>query len=118
MQPFIKSGIGAQTGKIWDLRVTDYIFILFLSIGALGIQFVNEYLSKNRFNPTNFLMLVPLILIAQYFIGWGYPDGTAQTNFISANVVWVGILIIATLAINYALFERPESEQPLSSGFC
>ena len=84
----------------------DYIFILFLLIGALGIQFANGWLSKNQFNLTNFLMLVPLFLIAQYFIGLGYHEGTAQSNFIAAHVAWVGVLIIGTLVANYIFFQN------------
>ena len=87
------------------VRLMEFVFVLFLLIGALGIQLGNGWLSKNEFNVMNFAMLIPLLLVAQYFIAWGYHDGTAQSTFIIAHIVWTGVLILATLAINYYLFQ-------------
>lgn len=83
----------------------EYIFVLILVVGALGVQLANGWLSKNEFNITNFAMMIPLLLIAQYFIAWGYHDGTQQSSFITAHIVWTGVLIFATLAMNYLIFQ-------------
>jgi hypothetical protein len=91
--------------KKGGVRTMEYLFVLLLLVGAIGIQIGNGWLSKNEFSITSFLMMVPLLLVAQYFIAWGYHDGTQQSTFITAHIVWTGILICATLAVNYALFQ-------------
>ena len=83
----------------------EYIFVLILLVGALGVQLGNGWLSKNQFTPMNFAMMIPLLLIAQYFIAWGYHDGTQQSSFITAHILWTGVLIFATLAINQVIFQ-------------
>ncbi|MFA5077493.1 MAG: hypothetical protein WC488_03635 [Candidatus Micrarchaeia archaeon] len=82
----------------------DYAFVLFFLIGAIGIQLGNGWLAKNEFGIRNFLLMVPLLLVAQYFVAWGYNAGTTQQNFITAHVVWTLFLVGATLAVNYLMF--------------
>lgn len=84
----------------------EFLFVLILILGAIGIQLGNGWLSKNEFTLTNFLMMLPLLIIAQYFIAWGYHDGTAQSNFITAHVVWTAVLVFGTLGVNYVLFQN------------
>ncbi|MEW6748416.1 MAG: hypothetical protein AB1295_01770 [Candidatus Micrarchaeota archaeon] len=86
-------------------RPMEYLFVLMLVVGALGVQLANGWLSKNEFDLANFAMMVPLILFAQYFIAWGYHDGTSQSGFITTHIIWTGVLIAATLAINYIIFQ-------------
>lgn len=83
----------------------DYIFIVILLVGALGIQLGNGWLSKNEFTLKNFAMLIPLLLVAQYFIAWGYHDGTQQSSFITAHIFWTAVLILGTLIVNYFIFQ-------------
>ncbi len=84
----------------------EYIFVIMLLVGALGIQLGNGWLSKNEFNIRNFAMMVPILLLAQYFIAWGYHDGTAQSSFITAHIIWTAVLILATLVMNYLIFQN------------
>ena len=84
----------------------EYMFVLILLVGALGIQLGNGWLSKNEFNIRNFIMMIPILLIAQYFIAWGYHDGTAQSSFITAHIIWTAVLIVGTLFMNYMLFQN------------
>lgn len=82
----------------------ELLFILLLVIGAVGVQLGNGWLSKNEFNAANFAMMLPLFVIAQYFIAWGYHDGTAQSGFITTHIIWTCALVLATLAVNLILF--------------
>ncbi|MBI5046171.1 hypothetical protein HZC07_00360 [Candidatus Micrarchaeota archaeon] len=84
----------------------DYTFVLLLLIGAFGAQMVVAWLSKNEFNMTNFIMLVPIVIITQYFIAWGYNSGTIESSFITVNILWMGLLVIATLVVNYLVFQN------------
>lgn len=87
------------------VRLMDYVFVLVFLVGAIGIQLGNGWLSKNEFTLANFAMMIPLLLIAQYFIALGYHDGTQQSSFITAHIIWTTVLILGTLAVNYALFQ-------------
>ncbi len=90
-------------------RFMEFFFVLLLVAGAVGIQFCNGWLSKNQFGLNTFLMILPLFIIAQYFVSWGYHDGTAQSSFITAHVVWTAVLVFVTLGVNYALFQNVPS---------
>ncbi len=83
----------------------NYLFVVSLIIGAIGIQFINAWISKNPFTLNNFLMVVPLIIIAQYFITSGYHYGTGEKSFIFAHIVWVIALMVMTLVANYVIFK-------------
>lgn len=82
----------------------NYLFVVSLIIGAIGIQFINAWISKNPFTLNNFLMLVPFIIIAQYFITSGYHYGTGEKSFIFAHIIWMIALLATTLIANYVIF--------------
>jgi len=89
-----------------EVRLMEYLFVLIFLIGAIGIQLGNGWMSKNEFTLMNFAMILPLLIVAQYFIAWGYHDGTTQSSFITAHIVWTAVLIFGTLAVNYFLFQN------------
>ena len=102
-----KPKIRVQVKK--TVKKMDYTFVLLLIVGAFGAQMVVAWLSKNEFNLTNFIMLIPIVLVTQYFIAWGYNSGTIQSSFITVNVLWMGLLVVATLVVNYFVFQNVPS---------
>lgn len=78
-----------------------WIFVLFFIIGAFGIQIANAWLAKTGVNINSFIMMVPLLLIAQYMIASGYQGGSENFSFVRAHILWTAILIIATLIVNF-----------------
>lgn len=87
-------------------RHMEWLFVLFFVIGALGIQLGNGWLAKSgAITPVSFLTVLPLLVIAQYFIASGYQEGAASFDFVKAHIIWTAVLIVATLAVNYMLFQ-------------
>jgi hypothetical protein len=82
-----------------------WIFILLFLLGGLGIQLGNGWLAKNGVTLSSFAMVLPLLIIAQYFIASGYQGGTESFSFVRAHIIWTAVLIVATLAANFYLFK-------------
>jgi len=79
-------------------------FILLFVLGGLGIQFGNGWLAKTGVNLQSFMLMLPLLIVAQYLIASGYQEGTEQFNFVRAHIIWTAVLIVATLVANFFLF--------------
>jgi hypothetical protein len=82
-----------------------WLFVLLFLIGGLGIQYGNGFLAKNGVSLSTFITMLPLLIVAQYLIASGYQSGTESFSFVKAHIVWTAVLIVATLAINYYLFQ-------------
>ena len=82
-----------------------WLFILFFLLGGLGIQLGNGWLAKNGVTLSHFAMMLPILIVAQYLIASGYQGGTESFNFVRAHIVWTAVLILATLVVNYFLFQ-------------
>jgi hypothetical protein len=82
-----------------------WIFVLFFIIGAFGIQIANAWLAKTGVNINSFLLMIPLLLIAQYMIASGYAGGTENFSFVRAHILWTAILIVATLVVNFFIYQ-------------
>ena len=83
----------------------EWLFVLLFLIGAFGIQFGNGWLSKNGISLVSFATILPLLIIAQYLIASGYAAGTQAFDFVKAHIIWTAILIVATLVVNFYLFQ-------------
>jgi hypothetical protein len=83
----------------------SWLFVLLFIIGALGIQFGNSWLAKNGVNISNFALMLPLLIIAQYMIASGYQQGAEEFTFVKAHIIWTALLILATLVANFFIFK-------------
>jgi hypothetical protein len=82
-----------------------WIFVAIMMLAAIMVQLILGWLSKNEFTVQNFAIVVPLFVLTQYLISLGYHDGTEQTNFITAHILWTAALVVGTLIANYFIFQ-------------
>lgn len=82
----------------------NYSFVLFLVLGAIGVQITTAWLSKNPFTLYNYAILIPLIVVAQYAVTAGYHYGTENSSYLTTHVIWSVVLLVVTVVINYLMF--------------
>lgn len=103
-----------KPGKLKKVKKMDYLFVMLLLIGAFLTQIIVAWSSKNPFNLTNYLTIIPFIIVSNAFIQSGYHYGTENTSFLYTNIIWMAGILISTLAVNYFMFGNVPGAYTLS----